>query len=639
MGTLIFEKDYAKDMNPVTAETVLLNIESNISLLKKILDDAEEKQDDLNTLSELLETYKKKFMLLLSNNNKITSLKYKWDELFEDFYQRSDEIAQKVDNIIGMAYLDGDYADPLYGSFAISNKNMIHALSEISLAVNRDLLLHDDEEGFLEMRREALELLEKERKNITALSKNMKEELFVGLSAYTEEHLEKIADLTEGIHLIWKDNTKLSAELDAVRKGMIVGEKGISSWIQSSLEDIKETNFTYAMVGVFLILLVLFIGGLIILTSVLRPINNLTAMVKNLAHGEGDLRIRLEMKRQDEMGELAGQFNIFIKNIQSVIKEIAKNAQTLTESSSNYLKLASHMSEGSDRMSRVSTSVSTATEEVSVNINTMATATEEMSVNVESISSTAEQVSHNMNAVASSIEEMVSAINEIASNAQEGAMISDEAMKMMNTATATMNTLDDTAKEIGSVTRLITRIAEQTNLLALNATIEAASAGHAGKGFAVVANEIKELAGQSARAAENIAKRIRGVQKDAEGAVGVIENIVEIIRRINTSVMLITNAVDQQTHTANDIMSNVRQANIGSASIAASIAEVAKGASDMSKNAGEAAKGANEVSSNIQNIMQAADEANTSARQLNISAEELSGIAVQLREMVERFKV
>ena len=98
-----------------------------------------------------------------------------------------------------------------------------------------------------------------------------------------------------------------------------------------------------------------------------------------------------------------------------------------------------------------------------------------------------------------------------------------------------MNALDRSAGEVGKVTEMIKLIAMQTNLLALNATIEATSAGEAGKGFAVVANEIKELANQSGKAAEDIARMIEGMQANTREAVGVIQRVAETITAINTA--------------------------------------------------------------------------------------------------------
>ena len=138
----------------------------------------------------------------------------------------------------------------------------------------------------------------------------------------------------------------------------------------------------------------------------------------------------------------------------------------------------------------------------------------------------------------------------------------------------------------------IKMIALQTNLLALNATIEATSAGEAGKGFAVVAHEIKELANQSAKAAEGIARKIEGVQNGTREAVTVIQSVADVIKAINATADRISTSVEKQTHAAHTISSNVGEASKGVGDIARSIAEVAKAANDISRSVSEAARGA-----------------------------------------------
>ncbi len=638
LNTIILEKDYAKHVSDKTAKIVLEYIENNARRLEEIIEMSGD-ESDLEILPELLESYKSKFSQIVSNNNEITKLKQTWDEVFDDFYLRSNQLGKKIDGIVFGTYIDGEHIDPIYNSFAISNKTIVNALSRISLAVNEDLLLENNNNLFGEKYEKAFALLEKEKKNMLALSQNSRKVLFLDFSGYMEKHLGRIGGLVDGIYDIWEKNDRLVLQLDAVRKKMLLQEKTMSFQIQSSLKRIRRTNLISALVGVVIVLFFLATGGMVILQSINQPIKRLMGRVRELAKGEGDLSTRLEENTRDEMGKLAAQFNKFIGNIQHIIQSVARDAETLAASSSDYLELSSEMSDGAEQMSEVSNSVSTSTEEVSMSVNTMASAAEEMSVNIQGISSSAEQMSQNMDAVTSAIEDMSSAISDIAKNAQEGTSISGEALQMANSASAAMSTLGGAAKEIGDVTRVITRIAEQTNLLALNATIEAASAGDAGKGFAVVANEIKELANQSAKAAENIALRIRGVQKNTDRAVSVIDDILKIINEMDTSVMVITKAVGQQTHTVNDIMSNVREASISVGNIASAIAEAARGANDMSENAGEAARGANEVASNIQSINQATSEASDRAKKINISAMKLSDIAAQLQEMVIKFRV
>jgi len=436
LNTIILEKDYARTLDQETAATVLSNIEKTAELLKKILSQAIEKENELQILSKQLATYKEEFNFLIKNNNEIGMLKEKWDKLFGSFYTKSEQLAQEIDNVIGLAYINGEDVDISYNSIAVSNKNILNALSAITLALNKDLLLNGKEDIFLKSCQNALVLLDKERKNIAALAESSERPLPVNISEYIEKNLFKFEGLTQRIHTIWKENTDLVSRLDAVRKKMIVKEKEISADIQASLEEIRRTNFISAMVIVLMILAVLILGGIIILRSISRPIKKLISMVIDLAEGEGDLSMRLEMKHRDEMGDMAKWFNRFIEKIQGMILDIIRNSETLNTASSNYLNLSGQMSRGADRMSEISNSVSTATEEMSMSINTIASAAEEMSVTIQSVSSTAEQMSRNMNAVTSSIEEMSDAITDIAQNAQHGSSISTEAMGMAKTATA-----------------------------------------------------------------------------------------------------------------------------------------------------------------------------------------------------------
>ncbi len=126
--------------------------------------------------------------------------------------------------------------------------------------------------------------------------------------------------------------------------------------------------------------------------------------------------------------------------------------------------------------------------------------------------------------------------------------------------------------------KVITSIAEQTNLLALNATIEAARAGEAGKGFAVVAGEVKDLAQETAKATEDIARRVEAIQTNATGAVEAIGTISQIIDQINGFQETIASAVEEQTATTSEMTRSVSEAATGSGEIAANIAGVADGA-------------------------------------------------------------
>ncbi|MBF0552253.1 MAG: methyl-accepting chemotaxis protein, partial [Deltaproteobacteria bacterium] len=297
----------------------------------------------------------------------------------------------------------------------------------------------------------------------------------------------------------------------------------------------EKTTAKYISVSMFAATMIFGIILAFVMTrSITRPLSK--AVVVADAMAEGDLTRRLTMNAKDEIGDLARSLDRSNDQLSIVMLDIQENAKSLASQSEELSTVASALVANSDQMSAQSSNVAGASEQMSTNINTMASAAEEMSVNISTVSSAAEQMSQSMNTVASAVEEVTVSIDEIARNADAGAKVAYQATQMSATATETMNTLGTAARAIGKVTEVIKRIAEQTNLLALNATIEAASAGEAGKGFAVVANEIKELASQSAQAAEDIANKIEGVQFNTNEAVEVIKKVSEIIETISQSV-------------------------------------------------------------------------------------------------------
>jgi len=341
----------------------------------------------------------------------------------------------------------------------------------------------------------------------------------------------------------------------------------------------------------------------------------------------------------DNFKVISDKLNLTFDNLTEIIKRIIDYSNSLSSSSNQLSESSTRLASTAEEMSAQSSSVASSTEQMSNNINTIASASEEMSTNIVNVSTTAEQMSNNMNSVASAVEETTMSMNEIKNHASEGEKVASRATDMAHNATNVMKTLGDAAREIGEVTEVIKRIADQTNLLALNATIEAASAGDAGKGFAVVANEIKKLANQSAQAAEDITKRIEGVQGNTSEAIEVINKVADIINNINSSVGVISSAVDQQTKATNEIAMNVSEASTGVKNIAAAIEELAVGAKDMSKNASEVACGTNEVSSNIQGVNIAVSDSNKNIQFVKQAANELSKISDELHQMVAQFTV
>ena len=320
----------------------------------------------------------------------------------------------------------------------------------------------------------------------------------------------------------------------------------------------------YKQVVWMLLIVVVLIAAIIIILrkQVAVPLNNTILALKDIAQGEGDLTQRIDIKSRDEIGELAFWFNKFVENIQNVIVEISQAETSINRSTEQLFDIADHVVHVSGELSQRTSSVAGASEEMSTSIASMATTSEEMSMNIATISTTAEEMSTNMRAISEAVDSMSGAIGDIAEHARRSTAITVDARELSGESNTTMTNLGNAAGEIGKVTEMIKRIAEQTNLLALNATIEAASAGEAGRGFAVVAHEIKELATQSSRAAEDISNTISDVQINARDAVKINNEVSNIINLLGDSVETITRAVEQQNMTVAEISANIKQSGV-----------------------------------------------------------------------------
>jgi methyl-accepting chemotaxis protein len=301
------------------------------------------------------------------------------------------------------------------------------------------------------------------------------------------------------------------------------------------------------------------------------------------AAAKGDLTQEITVRGQDAIGQMGEGLALFLTDLRGSIRALAQNAQGL----------------------------SIAAEELTATSQQMSANAEETSAQANVVSAGAEQVNKNLQTVATGTEEMTASIKDIAKNAHESARVATGAVKVAEETNQIVSKLGDSSTEIGQVVKVITSIAQQTNLLALNATIEAARAGEAGKGFAVVANEVKELAKQTAKATEDISRKIEAIQTDTNSAVSAIGHIRGVIRQVNDISNTIATAVEEQNATTNE----------------------------MARNVGEAAKGSGEITQNISGVAEAARSTTHGAIESAKAAESLAHMSTQLNELVQKFKI
>ncbi|MBL0628384.1 methyl-accepting chemotaxis protein [Aeromonas jandaei] len=331
--------------------------------------------------------------------------------------------------------------------------------------------------------------------------------------------------------------------------------------------------------------------------QIVAPIRAVVARLKDIATGEGDLTQRIEIHRQDEIGELAKWFNSFLNKLQSTISQVIATVEGTRTSAEQ----AAHVAE------RTSTGMQTQYQEVDL----VATAFEELSA-------TALQVSGNASSA-------VAAANETDAAAQEGKYVvadTQEAMRklmaIINNALPVVERLSANSDNINDILTVIQGIAEQTNLLALNAAIEAARAGEQGRGFAVVADEVRNLAGRTQNAIVEIQKLISELQSGTGAVVKAIHDghgqADQTLGKVDLSVRVLEQIIQS--------VSTIHQMN----------EQIARAAQEQSRVA-------DEINRNVSNIRDVSHTIRAEAATSAENGRELSALADKQQQLVGQFKV
>lgn len=343
-------------------------------------------------------------------------------------------------------------------------------------------------------------------------------------------------------------------------------------------EAVALRNFVSAVaVGAVLIGIVC---ATILGSALSQPLVTMTAAMNRLAAGDTESKIR-GAELRNEIGDMARALTTFQKNARDKAnleaEQIVRDREAKAEQTAMLERLAQTF-EGS--VKNATGSIGATAGQMKSSAATMQAVAEETNAQSAAVAAASEQASTNVQTVAAATEELTTSIKEIGRQVAQSAQVTAKAVDEANTAKEKVRGLDAAAQKIGQVVSLITNVAEQTNLLALNATIEAARAGEAGKGFAVVASEVKNLATQTAKATEEIAGYIEGIQSATKTSVSAIESIFQTIGQVDEIATTIASAIEEQTAATAEIARNVEQASSGTREVSSNITGVTRAASE-----------------------------------------------------------
>ncbi len=345
--------------------------------------------------------------------------------------------------------------------------------------------------------------------------------------------------------------------------------KSTKQGIQAREQEISAANTSQAALllggacagGLLVVLL-----GYGIATSIRRSLSESRRVFHSLA--SGDLTARIELRSKDEVGGMADAVNEGLDAMTSALRAVSQQIEALASASEELTAVSQQMSANAEETAAQAHVVSASSEQVSRTIQTVAVSTEQMNVG----------------------------FREITKGSGEATSVVSKAVRLAESASSAMQRLSESSAGIGKVIEVISSVAEQTNLLALNATIEAARAGEAGKGFAVVANEVKELAAETSRATDDIARKIQAIRGDAGSAVDAISEIRSVITRMSELQSNIVTGLEEQSAATGEITRSLSEGVRGTAEITDNIGGVAQAARGTSAGAGDTRNAAEELS-------------------------------------------
>src|SRR6266550_1724584 len=423
--------------------------------------------------------------------------------------------------------------------------------------------------------------------------------------------------------------------------------------------------------------------------AITDPLTRLIHVAEQIGNS-GDLDHTIDVKGQDEIGQLARTFDAmvtYLKEMATVSEAIAGGNLTVDaqprsandtlgnafarmvdglrglvrnvrDAASQVASASSQVAGASDESAKNSLQTSSAIDEVTSTMH-------EMSVNVQNMVKSTQTQASSVSETSASIDQMVASIQRVADTAKvlldisnrsreevhSGITTMDKATEGLNKINTTISSsgeiigvLGQRADDIGKIIEVIDDLAEQTNLLALNAAIEAARAGEHGLGFAVVADEVRKLAEKSAQSTKEISELIQSIQKEARKAVenmerstGIVNDGLGLGQELNAALRKISNVVTEVYKFAQEIGAATNEQSHGSSQIARATTRLNEITHEINSAVEEQASGADAVVKAMERMRELVQQTTSGSTELAASAEQMSKMSRDLLDSMDRF--
>ena len=434
--------------------------------------------------------------------------------------------------------------------------------------------------------------------------------------------------------------------------GKMVGVVGCDfdgTYLHESIlrDEIEQAVIAGVSIIIGLLLLLFFLRKIFI------PIGKINAIVKEISLGEGDLTRRIDNLHGDELGNLAGYFNITLDKIGGMITSIKKEAELSFAAGNN---LSDTMHKTTESINHITTSIHEIKQKASSQsasvIETKASM-EQVTLNIEELNKNVEAQTESVTQSSSAIEQMLANVQSVTNtlvhnekNVRELIVVSDEGRASLQKVSQDIQEIKRESEGLLQINSVMENIASQTNLLSMNAAIEAAHAGETGKGFAVVASEIRKLAVNSSDQSKTISdvlKKIKSAIDAITSSTGVVlnkfEDIEERMQIVSSQETNIRSAMEEQGKGSNLILEAVAKMNDLTGKVKKSAQEMYTSSKEVIQESRNLERVTLEITNGMNEMADGAEQINTAVEKVNGISKTNKECITSLSAEVSKFKV